>query len=197
MAPDNTEQSDDDQIHIFLKYDFLTAQQASQIFGIVDNLYRAVAKALVFDWIEYASVSNVVVHQPPLSVKKVDTTNSIEIFLSLTQESMPSLSLEEGKLMLGLPQWALVISVTGTILKYGFDAALDYFAKIQSIEKTSLEIEKTRIEVEKLKKENSNTSDIKAKSQDFKTLILSRNINYAFVNGVVVKNKLDSHPPKL
>ncbi len=179
MESPDTQKLPHPKITIFLEYEYLTAEQAAQLFQAVDGLYKAVVDALVYDGFEYTSGHQVIYHPVPLVVKKADTSQSLELVFELAAETV-SVLVKDGNINVALPEWAAVVWVTGKLLRWSLES---YDKALEAI-KRHKDLKKMKLELEKLEKESAARARIQAHQYHFKNVTLSNNFTKVMVNDV-------------
>src|SRR5690606_39100219 len=108
-----------ENLSLYLKYDYLTVEQYSKIITPTNEVYKSLASSLIFGQINYLNSPFIVAYPIPLCLEEVLTGNSINTKFSFAKRFFPSAYVQDETINVILPQWTAVLILSGLILSYG------------------------------------------------------------------------------
>ncbi len=185
-----------ENLSLYLKFDYLTAEQYSKIILATNEVYKSIASSLIFGQINYLSSPYIVTYPIPLCIEEVYTGNSINTKFSFAKRFFPSVEIENNETInIILPQWTAALILSGLVLSYGIDKYKDYLdIRIKQLELNEKTREEIKAQSEQLNKltSNSNNAAVTNIQQNiylFQSQIYQPNIKQVQINDQTIHEK--------
>lgn len=200
-----------ENIQIYVDYDFITVEQYSEIIKAINEIYKEVVTLCIYqnyDDVDYPFL-NFPPYQIPLCLEEVKTGNSITTKITLENRFFPGFEIENGEILkITLPKWTASLILAGLVATYGIDKyeqyldirikQLDVKIKEKELDKKPTEMklhEETKSEIQKQSKKLQSSKEkskhhhsrIKQNYYLIQTQIEQTNINIVEINGDIIK----------
>ncbi|WP_324720968.1 hypothetical protein [Salinimicrobium sp. HB62] len=194
----------DENINIYIDFNYLTAKQLSIIINSANEIYNDLIQIGVFDDFVSFSPENHYFSRflhIPLCIQQINTGNSVNTKFSLENRLFPGYRIENGDtLKILLPKWSAAVIMTGYILTYGVEKYEQFLEiKIKELEleekqdernerkKRELQNQSLKLSEYRNQRNNSTYINIQTNYYQFQSQIQQKNINKVEVNGISVK----------
>lgn len=184
-----------EKLNLYLKYDYLTAEQYSKIIAATNEVYKSLASSLIFGQINYLNSPFIIAYPIPLCLEEVFTGNSINTKFSFAKRFFPDIYVKDETINVILPQWTAVLILSGLILSYGMDRYKDYLdiriKQLELNEKTRQEIKAQSEQLNKLTSNpnNATVTNIQQNIYLFRSQIYQPNIKKVQINDQTIHEK--------